>query len=94
MRPTPVSAGFNYPFLVWPGERGQDLELEAASTAEPALLALTGGHFEALRTGNVAIIGTHGGVADDLLYVKISKLASILSGSTPAGNGTVRWNEP
>jgi len=27
------------PFLAWPGERGKDLELEAASTGDPALLA-------------------------------------------------------
>jgi len=30
------------PFFAWPGEQGQDLELEAASTGDPELLALGG----------------------------------------------------
>ncbi|HZU19054.1 MAG TPA: cobaltochelatase subunit CobN, partial [Candidatus Dormibacteraeota bacterium] len=28
------------PFLAWPGERGRDLELEAASSCDPGLLGL------------------------------------------------------
>lgn len=58
---------------------------EGAISSGPTILALTGGHFEALRPGNVAVIGTHGGVADDLLYVKVSKLASIRMAQTGGG---------
>jgi cobaltochelatase CobN len=34
------------PFLAWPGERGQDLELEAASSCAPGLLALGARYLE------------------------------------------------
>ena len=34
------------PFLAWPGERGADLELEAASTCSPRLLAETGEYLQ------------------------------------------------
>jgi hypothetical protein len=58
---------------------------ESVISAGPSLLALTGGHFQALRAGNVAIIGTHAGQADDLLYVKIAKLASLKLTQTGGG---------
>jgi len=50
---------------------------EPTFSAAPSIVALSGGHFEALRPGVVAIIGTHKGNADDLLYVKVAKIASI-----------------
>jgi cobaltochelatase CobN len=34
------------PLLAWPGEQGQDLELEAASTGDPELLALGAGYLQ------------------------------------------------
>lgn len=50
---------------------------EPTFSAGPSIVALTGGHFKALRPGIVAIIGTHKGAADDMLYVKVAKIASI-----------------
>ena len=44
LRSACVEAGL--PFLAWPGERGQDLELESASTAPRALLAETGRYWD------------------------------------------------
>ncbi len=42
------------PFLAWPGERGQDLELEAASTAPGHLLADAGRYWDEGGVENVA----------------------------------------
>ncbi len=47
------------PFLAWPGERGQDLELEAASTGDRDLLLLTGRYWEEGGVDNLAgLLGT------------------------------------
>lgn len=50
---------------------------ETVFSAGPSLVALTGGHFEAQRAGVVALIGTRGNAADDFVYVRTAKVASI-----------------
>jgi hypothetical protein len=50
---------------------------ETVISGAPSIVALTGGHFEAMRTGNVALVGMRTGVADDFVYVRVANIASI-----------------
>lgn len=52
-------------------------DIDTVISSAPSIVALTGGHFETLRAGNIALIGTHKGAADDFEYVKIAPVASI-----------------
>lgn len=52
-------------------------DTDTVISSAPSIAALTGGKFETLRAGNVAMIGMHKGEADDFEYVKILPIASI-----------------
>lgn len=52
-------------------------ETDTVISSAPSIVALTGGHFETLRAGNVAMIGMHLGAADDFEYIKVAAVASI-----------------
>jgi hypothetical protein len=52
-------------------------ETDTVISSAPSIVALTGGHFETLRAGNVAMIGMHLDASDDFEYVKIAAIASI-----------------
>jgi cobaltochelatase CobN len=59
-----AAASSGTPFLAWPGERGKDLELEAASTCDPSLLALGAEYLE--QGGIENMRGLLCGVSDGL----------------------------
>ena len=72
------------PFLAWPGELGQDLELETASTAPPPLLAQTGRYWAEGGLENLA----------NLLWALSDALRGTAHGAEPPRqvprNGTYR----